>query len=132
MKYTVLNKHLMVSENGGTARMLPNIYETVKAECIADSKGKLRKYLPYLRVYFSEYDFPDLAQWRGAFSSDNPPGKLIFNSKLEEYLQDVDFSKPYDPVLVERIRKHFVSGISVKIDVDYDLMAQSDVGGLDQ
>lgn len=129
--YTVINNRLMAVKDAGTyTRIEANVFESVKADCIAAAKGRLSKYLPYFRIDFDRDNLPDLDQWRMAFSSDNSPEMVKFDERLEGYLKDVDFSKPYDAALADAIREHFIVKARSKPNVDADLIIQGELGEL--
>lgn len=129
MKISVINKSLM-HYNG---RILPNIFEMVKAYCLAHEKGALSKYLPYIdgvSDYLFEDNYPDLFKWRAALTSDNPPEKVNFRTDFERYRQlvePIDFSKPYDDELANSIRQQFAVKQSKKVEADADAIAMEEL-----
>lgn len=132
-KYHVINKSLVSVDNGSSyKRIQPNIFETVKAECIAHAKGNLDKFLPYFCLDRDADNLPDLELWRNAFSSDNPPEKIKFDSRLEDLIRDIDFSKPFNSELAESIRSRFIVKEKKQPNVDADLIIQGELGELDK
>lgn len=115
VKLTIINKHFMAVHDSGSSRIEPNIYEVAKAFCLASARGLLSKHLPYSNGvidYRYEECAPDLFKWYYALTGDNSPGKVGFRSNPNLFfklVEPLDFSKPYDPQLVESIRSQFLS-----------------------
>lgn len=133
--YKVINKHIMLERrNCGSWYVMPNIFEATKAAVVFQAKDSSKQYLPYFPCsYFQENDYPDLMNWRDAFTSDNPPEKISFrgrDSELSEAIKDIDFSKPFDSALADSIRKNFAKNNTRKSDVDADLLLQGELGEL--
>lgn len=131
---TVLNRHLMVVKRGSDtcSRLEPNIFEAIKAQCLAHAKGLLTKHLPCI-LLDNPYYMHDLELWRLAFTSDNHPQQVSFRGKadqLAEAIKDIDFSKPFDEQQANRIRAQFPAS-GKKADVDADLIIQGELGELD-
>lgn len=134
-EYKVLNKSLMAYRRNKQCSwdIRDNIFETVKAYCIWDAKDSASNYLPRFLPYVDEDVFPDLAAWRGSFTSDNPPEKVSFKGKdkqLAEAIADIDFSKPYDTTKADSIRALFTISGQKKTQVDADLIIQGELGEL--
>ena len=126
----VINKHLMLSRNGGSWRVEPNVFEAVKAECVWSAKESSSQYLPRFVIHIDEETQPDLCQWRMAFSSDNSPEAVSYRGRDLELAQDlatVDFSKPFDASLAERIRAKYAKVARAPSNVDADLIVHGEL-----
>ena len=131
--FTVINKYLMAVNSGGKyQRIEANIFELIKAQCIAQAKGRLIKFLPYVQIGVDNAELKELELWRLAFTSDNPPEQVKFDIRLEKLLEEVDFTKPYDKVLAEGIRAQFKAKPKKECTVDADLIIQGELGELDE
>jgi hypothetical protein len=135
MQYTVINKHLMAVKGAGSYTSIePNIFEAVKSECIADARGVLSKFLPYIRIHIPD-DLHDLYLWRVALTSDNSPAQVSFKGRADELaaiLHNMDFAKPYDDAAANKIRAMFPATVTKKADVDADLIIQGELGELEE
>lgn len=115
-KIKVFNKNLMWVYTSANSKIIePNIFEVVKAYCIAAETNKIHKdFLPYsngVLDYYYENALPDLFKWYYALTSDNHPRKVDFHTNPQKYLEFVlplDFSRPFDEELTASIRSHFL------------------------
>jgi hypothetical protein len=110
-EYKVLNKTLMLERHHTNEpwRVVPNVFEAVKAYCIADAKNAFKDYLPCFVVDGREIE--NLERWRLALTKDNPPEKVNFRLNPERFIELVtplDFSKPFNQEVVDKIRAEFV------------------------
>lgn len=105
----VINKHLAKHGNA----IIPNPFEATKAYLIAHAENKLTKHLPHsVSVLIYPYDSPEdigynLHKWYQALMS---YGLIDYskNPKLfRELVENIDLSKPFDPVVAESISSKF-------------------------
>ncbi len=134
-EYKVLNSRLIAYRRNKNCSwdIRDNIFETVKAYCIWDAKGSAENYLPRFVPYVDKDVFPHLYDWREAFSSDNSPSVVSFKGKdkeLAETIKDIDFSKPFNSELADKVRSQFLSSPRKTVSVDADLIIQGELGEL--
>lgn len=130
-EFKVINKSIMLTRPNNRCSWVvePNIFEAVKAEVIWDAKYPSKQYLPRFRLFFDTEKYPQLLDWRDAFSSDNIPGTFSFRgrgSELAELIEQIDFSKPYNKQLAESIRAKFTTTPTKRIDVDAVEIAENE------
>ena len=126
--FKIINKHLMATRrhSNGHWEIGPNIFETAKAWVIADAYGRLAGFLPYSVPDLGWPSMPDdwtQRLWPVALRRDNPPGRFdprINPDRFRELVEPLDFSKPYDDAVADRIRVEFMGGARAAIAVDAD------------
>ncbi len=79
----------------------------------------------------------DAEQWYVALTDDNSPGKVSFRRGKDGYAQFRELVLPldfrvYDAAKADEIRAMYVTGSTVKVEVDADLMIQGELGELDE
>lgn len=112
-KVRVINKYFVeVTYETGTPYIVPNPFEMAKQHCILDATRWKSLSLP--RFGYDVYNFdriaPDLLQWCYSLGFQNSPTKINWRSNPElfkQLVEPLDFSKPFDQDVVDRIKEQF-------------------------
>ena len=121
-KIKVINKKwAAITYNTGSPRIEPNPFEMAKEYCILDANGKVPVPSFSYDVYKFEDNYPDLVCWFEALGFQNS-SKIHYRSnptRFRELVEVLDFSKPYDQSIVDKIQAEF-TGVVVKQELNAD------------
>lgn len=122
-KIKVINKKwAAVSYGNGSPHILPNPFEMAKEYCMLDASGKVPVPCLVYDVLPYEENHPDLVRWFEALITQNSPTKIYYRSnpaRFKELVEPLDFSKPYDQSVIDKIQAEF-SGVIQKQQINAD------------